>query len=41
MNPVQPGAEIAAAVHADGLASAALTYADRAIIYDIRRGTLL
>ena len=41
MNPVQPGAEIAAAVHADALASAALTYADRAIIYDIRRGTLL
>ncbi len=40
MNPVQPGPAIAAAVRLDAEASRALTHRDRAIIYDIRCGTL-
>jgi S-adenosylmethionine-diacylglycerol 3-amino-3-carboxypropyl transferase len=40
MNPVLPGPDIAAQVRIDADRSEALTRADRAIIYDIRCGTL-
>lgn len=41
MNPVRPGPALAPHVRTDDALSAALTAADRAIIYDIRAGTLL
>ncbi len=41
MNPVTPGPSIAAHLAPDHAQSAALTRSDRAIIYDIRCGTLL
>ncbi len=41
MNPVMPGPGIASAIQIDIARSAALTLTDRAIIYDIRCGTLV
>ena len=41
MNPVRPGPAVAPHINIDEARSAALTRADRAIIYDIRAGTLL
>jgi S-adenosylmethionine-diacylglycerol 3-amino-3-carboxypropyl transferase len=40
MNPVQPGPALADAVRVDPAGSQALTHSDKAIIYDIRCGTL-
>jgi hypothetical protein len=40
MNPVSPGPDIAPQILTDAALSAALTRTDKAIIYDIRCGTL-
>lgn len=40
MNPVVPGPDVAAAIHPDAAQSEALTRTDKAIIYDIRCGSL-
>lgn len=40
MNPIRPGPALAPHIRIDDAQSAALTAADRAIIYDIRAGTL-